>query len=221
MYKILSIDWDFFLNCPIELRRNFEPYSDEVEQWSTIYKKFKCLKSIPSINNDDYKFIIDFVNSQNCSNIYISNSHEVLYDLIINELLAEKYSEEEISDNINLDITNIDFHHDCYHSILGSTPLNCASWLSCLYERHNFDINSLWIGHNNSYDFWDVFCIDQYSTNIKDIKKHQYDMIFICKSKEYMPPHLDNWFIEMVNKLNKNKTYLEQGILQNRLNRYK
>jgi hypothetical protein len=218
MYKILSIDWDFFLNCPIELRMKFEQEVEDNEQWGKIYKKFKCLKNSTNIKKLDYDFIVKFINNQNCPEIYMSNDHGILYDLIDRKFNNYVDDEEE---NVELNITNIDFHHDCYTSILGNTPLNCASWLSCLYEENNFNINSLWIGHNNSYDFWEASYIDKYSTNIKNIKNSSYDIIFICKSKEYMPPHLDIDFIKMINKINKNKIYLEKGVLQNRWNRYK
>jgi hypothetical protein len=213
MYKILSIDWDFFLNCPIELRMKFEQETEDNEHWGKIYKKFRCLKHSTNINELNYNFIIKVINKQNCPDVYISNDHGTLYNLI-----DQKFNNER---NMQLNIINIDFHHDCYVSILGDTPLNCASWLSCLYSNNDFDVHSLWIGHNNSYDFWSAPYIDEYSDNIENIKDSDYDMIFICKSKEYMPPHLDVNFIEMINRIYKNKIYLEKGVLQNRWNRYK
>jgi hypothetical protein len=218
VYNILSIDWDFFLNCPIELRMKFEQETEDNEYWGKIYKKFKCLKNSTYINELDYNYIIEHINKQNCSNVYISNDHGILYDLI-NKKFNNYIDDEE--KNIELNITNVDFHHDCYVSILGKTPLNCASWLSCLYEENDFNINSLWIGHDDSYDFWGSPYINEYSENIEDIKDNDYDIIFVCKSKEYMPPHLDINFIKMINKINKNKIYLERGVLQNRWNRYK
>jgi len=220
VYKILSIDWDFFLNCPIELRMKFEQETEDNELWGNIYKKFKCLKYNTNINELDYDFIIRFINKQNCSDIYISNDHRIICDLI-DEKFNNYLDDDDEEKNIELNITNVDFHHDCYVSILGNTPLNCASWLSCLYEENNFNINSLWIAHDNSYDFWDASYIDEYSTDIKDIENISYDMIFICKSKEYMPPHLDLNFIQMINNIDKNKIYLERSVLQNRWNRYK
>jgi len=218
LYNILSVDWDFFLKCPIELRMKFEQETEDNEEWSAIYKKFKNLLSSTKINNDDCEFITNFINLQNCPDVYISNDHGILYDIITEKFDNEQDIDEEVA---SFNITNIDFHHDCYNSILGNTPLNCASWLSCLYLKHNYNIKSLWIGQDDSYDFEDTYFINKYDTDIKSIRNNKYDLIFICKSKEYMPPHLDLQFIEMVNRINKNKVYLEQGVLQNRWNRYK
>jgi len=219
-YNILSIDYDFFIKCNANLHYKFDESTEDNMLWHKIYKNLKCLKMCSKLRNKDIKFIVEFINKNLCNDIYIADDHGHIYDLIL-----DKINYDEDKDNFKLNVINIDFHDDCYPSIFSETILNCASWLSILSERLNYNdytnINNTWVGHEDSYNFLDSVYIDKFKTNIKSIKNVKYDLIFICKSSKYVPPHLDYGFISMIEGINKNKIFIEKFVMQNRWNKYK
>lgn len=212
MYKILSIDWDYFLNIQEPDIYCYFP-EEENNIWSKCYRKYPKLLDI-KINQNNLNYIRKLINKQEIKKVYIADEHTGIYSLIVSRSLTE--------DKKDINIINIDAHHDVYCSILGDDwELFCGNWLLKLYQKEYLKVDSTWIGHDISYEFGIAPYIDCQTTNLNIIKNNKFDMIFICKSAYYTPPHLDKYFIDFINSVNKEKVILEGKAMSNRLNRYK
>jgi len=115
--------------------------------------------------------------------MFVADSHKDAYKAI------KKVGECEIY--------HFDAHSDMYP---GMVDMNCGNWLLKLYESGKCKVN--WI-----YPKWmDEFGgpDNKFNYNI-DVKKfselnavRNVDLVFICRSSAWVPPHLDPQFVEMV-----------------------
>lgn len=186
--KILSIDWDYFINCSISDRASLFPdggnenlgtamstyvwatrygYSDQIEKIKARTADIDKLKKIIDKNKDVY--------------IYISADSHVH----LGEFLLHPDMEEKIKDK-GLFIVNIDHHHDMFG--IGD-ELNCGNWLNKVTEKFPGTVVK-WIRNEDS-DTSGFKGED--STNIEDADD-TYDVIYICRSFIWSPPHLDKEF---------------------------
>jgi len=206
--KVLSIDWDYFVNASATDRLMYFPdgnsesisgaLSDII--WSTRYN-FKGKKDIRDFKvKSAYSTLRKFLKYINPheTKVLIAESHGRIYPFLKNSM---------DSDNDLFDITNIDFHHDIYpyNGVLGD-GLTCGNWLRKLMEEKIVS-NVTWVRQEDS-DIEDVedievvkgFTINS-TTDFNIITKNKYDLIFLCKSRIWSPPHLDTRFISLSHRL--------------------
>lgn len=197
--RILSIDFDYFINTDIETRNDLFPdgYDNLYEEflkrlWTEFYLEHPQLKDIDVI--DSYNDLVKHMQDRNYvldKNLFVASSHGD-----INKILKDIPTEEPI------DIVNVDFHHDYYHVFSSDNELNCGNWVRRLYEKRS-DANITWVRRHDS----DVRTLDgefPHKIIIEDIASiltKEYDIMFLCLSPEWTPPHLYKFFYSLTSIL--------------------
>lgn len=181
--RILSIDFDYFIDTTIEVRDwcfpdghdNFPPSMTEFI-WGRRYELHEEIKDIGII--PDYEVICNFLNSLKDGKVLFADSHRE-----IAKFFSEIKPEEE------LEVINIDFHHDMY--ITGGDTLDCGNWLRFLVDLKP-DAKIKWVRREDS-DVESLSGVFPYyhTTNISEVQG-EFDLIFLCFSSPWTPPHLFN-----------------------------
>jgi len=208
--RILSIDWDYFINATMDEKVDMFPdagterFSIDLSNfiWASRYSNAILHKKRDSKNKlltdfsviSDYQKLRKFLRNLSFKNPYtpiiIAESHYVMYPLV-----HENFEENDV------EIVNVDFHHDLYKS---TTEVNCGNWLSTLKEE-GIVTKITWIKRedsdiNDEYDNkTDVFISDSFDS----ILYEDYDIIFICRSNAWSPPHIDKKFISLITLIEK------------------
>ncbi|ABN52725.1 MAG TPA: hypothetical protein DEF39_03800 [Hungateiclostridium thermocellum] len=193
MIGILSIDFDYFINASSQARDMYFPKgSDEIPEnklksvWEERYLKYPELKKIGVI--DDFHFLKKFVKELKIpkENFMKADSHKYIKSII-----------EKLPEKSQFKIVNIDFHHDYYHYYRGNDYYNCGNWLRRVLEERP-DTKVKWIRREDSQ----IYCLDgifpfEHTDDIKSVYNEKFDYIFLCKSPEWTPPHLNSKFEEL------------------------
>lgn len=233
--RVLSIDFDFFQIVDSDTIIRYYPDGHDFSTdlsimiWGQHYAHKTESKIIKSVKTDKKllsQMISIIENNADYDDSYchsmIVNSHRHIYDFISNNFDKSKYN--------GLDIYNVDMHHDMFDTeVIKSYKNNkeittykthdvdCGNWASCLMrDFKNTTINwiknpisdmtySTKVPHNAFDDF----------TPIKDMK---FDLIFLCRSDIYLPPHLDKDFDKLRKTIQSNfaTTMVEESILKPR-----
>ncbi|MCD7825217.1 MAG: hypothetical protein LUH14_04555 [Clostridiaceae bacterium] len=192
--NILSIDFDFFIDTTITTRNTIFPSAEDAEpsavkkQWDLVYQHHPAVKKIGVIPAyDSFCSLLPSLAASATSRI--ADSHREIYPFITAQNPPEQ--QEPIR------IMHVDFHHDNY-CMYGST-LTCANWLRKIAEKYTcrFD-NVTWVRREDSEtvslegDF--PYCS---TTDFQCVFKEHYDLIFLCLSPEWTPPHLLPYYKKM------------------------
>ena len=191
MKRVLSIDFDFFqivshetiLRCypdGVDLpsfiteatwTSHYASHEEEIMQIQTNKKQLKDLMKIIAAQSPDVK-------------IQITQSHRHAY----------KFIKENISTDEPCEIINIDMHHDMYNH---KYEIDCGNWLSHIDSEYP-NAHITWVENPESKN---AYGTDIYNTKPIDIKQDfafmkdmKFDMIFLCRSDSWLPPHLDPEF---------------------------
>ena len=199
--KVLSIDFDYFINASSEERSLLFPDGDNElisssimsEVWKQHYdffgNKIKDITLIPQ-----YYLLCNFLEKANSKfkEVLCSESHKYCYYGIIENITSEIK---------HVEVYNLDFHHDRY---MYGNELNCGNWVNTLEEvltdkkigfnynwckRSDSELNNIFgkIERTAIIDFNDV--LD---------KLNEFDVVFLCRSDVWSPPHLDDMFNHLV-----------------------
>lgn len=189
--RILSIDFDYFIDTDMETRiMCFPDGNDNLTStltkfiWDRIYE-FHNIKDIGVI--PDYDIMCKFLENLKGGKVLFADSHREI----------EKFF-SEIKPDEELEIINIDFHHDMY--ITGGDKLDCGNWLRFLLDLKP-DADVKWVRREDS-DVESLSGVFPYyhTTDISEVQG-EFDLIFICFSSPWTPPHLFNKYIDMCYKL--------------------
>lgn len=197
--RILSIDFDYFIDTDIETRNELFPDGcDNLDEkfltrlWEEFYLEHPELENIGVI--DSYNELAKHIKLGNYilnKNLFVAYSHGDIY-----KLLKDIPKEEPI------DIINVDFHHDYYHIFSSDNELNCGNWVRRLFENRS-DANITWCKRYDS----DIRTLDGefphkiINEDISSLLDKKYDIIFLCLSPEWTPPHLYKLFYNLTSKL--------------------
>lgn len=199
MIGILSIDFDYFINASSQERDTYFPNgSDEIpyrklqSMWEERYIRYPELKKIGVI--DDFYFLKKFLMELKIpnENFFKTDNHKYIKNII-----------DRISRRFQLMIVNIDFHHDYYHYYKGSHHCNCGNWLRRVIEERP-ETKVKWIRRKDSQ----IYSLDgmfpfEHTEDIKTIYNENYDYVFLCRSPEWSPTHLNNKFEELAASVSK------------------
>ena len=216
--KVLSIDWDYFIDCSAYDRADLFPDGGnenlpaEISNmiWGSRYLN-ENLKKIGYLE-DDAKYICCVLDSQidkHCEMVVV-DSHKYLYNKIVEFMKSGDYE--------NLDITNIDFHHDLYEF---NDNVDCGNWFRYIIDKYGNKGNSYrWIKRNDSDDVPKKYKgIVKESIGMKEDLDNDYDIIFICRSGMWSPPHLDKQFSKTFEF--RFIPFIEKGIFDDRMEQVK
>lgn len=87
-------------------------------------------------------------------------------------------------------------HHDLFND---NPYLDCGNWLMHIYnEIPNTHIS--WVANPVSEDVYgfDDKLKSMVLNTLESIKDRKFDIVFLCRSDNWLPPHLDNEFQELV-----------------------
>ena len=196
MKRVLSIDWDYFINCSARDRLFLFPdagneYISEQLQlfiWDSHYKSYPQIRKIGVTK--DFDLMKEVCLSYRGISPLVAVSHRHIYD----------YIESNTRENEVIEVYNVDFHHDMYHYRSEGGDVNCGNWVNCLQKiRPNMKYH--WIKRSDS-DLnnieGEVKCI--YSP-IEVLRRVKFDMLFLCRSDCWSPPHLDKKFLDLVDAI--------------------
>ena len=192
--RVLSIDFDYFLNTTLEVRNELFPDAEDItdpkeikEMWNTCYLN-SSIDTIGVIN--DYLDMISFLERHKKVPYLVAESHKDIYEFI---------KEQQNGSDTVLEIVNVDFHHDNYYMYGGK--VTCANWLMKVCEETNTD-NVLWIKRRDSETVSLAGEFPYHMTDdITECFEKEYDCIFLCMSPEWTPPHLREHFNRMADCL--------------------
>lgn len=193
--KILSIDFDYFIKATIEERNTKFPNGlDEApkelleQMWREAYMIHPEIKDIGVVPS--YDFMCYFLSHRNFDKVLIADSHKEIKQLI-----------DQVPKNTPLEVYNIDFHHDMYHYFTSGDECNCGNWArKLLIEDRFYNSDYTWIKRQDS----DVMTLGgevpcRKKTYLKTaLRGIKFDYVFICKSPEWTPPHLDTKYEYML-----------------------
>lgn len=219
--NVLSIDFDFFQKVPTDTIVQCFPdghdFGNELAQiiWTAHYgnphdwKKLLHIKPATQYIADIRKIIQNNA-KQGPYKAMITNSHAHIYNFIQDEKQEHGY------DNIN--IVNIDMHHDMFDE---NTEITCGNWLYHII-KNNPNTNVTWIANNVSNELFPC-PNDNIQIIIEDfngIQNTHWDLIFLCRSDLWTPPHLDRKFISLAKTIMKTsiQCQYEPTILESRYN---
>ena len=218
--KVLSIDWDYFADCPIGFKvNNFPDGGNEnlpefvLDQiWVTKYGQCSELKDVKMDTSEMIRLrmtLKSIVNQH--TTVIISDSHKDIY----------RYLEKFRQTNIPMELYNIDFHHDVYD--FQNDNVDCGNWLRLFINSdgsHDQDTFT-WVRRKDSEMSGNKTIDDNSIIGIpKDIMT-PFQLVFLCRSSAWSPPHLDKEFLSLCRFLNKlnNKIVVDQKVMRNRYNR--
>lgn len=207
--RVLSLDFDYFQK--VDLRTLRICYPDGIDRttyssnkvWKKIYQdpsKAELIKKV-EINDPALQKVKEIIKrnfierekyeTKRRANAMVTQSHVAAYDFI------QTYYIPEIHNGIEL--YNIDMHPD----IINDNPkLDCGNWIKHLILSNRTETRNVklkWIYNPVSaiaYKFGHEF--DEFATDdLRILDNKFFNLIFLCRSDNWIPPHLDNKFIEL------------------------
>ena len=215
--KILSIDFDFFQNVTTE---DISSYPDGVDNttaisemvWASHYAMHgEHLNSI-DIMHGEFDMLKDILKKQKTSiPVMVTNSHKHIYDFIYDH-----------SNGTPVELVNVDMHHDIINS---NSKLDCGNWISHLInneKKNGKRIKFTWLANPISFETYgieDLFGFGgkmEHATkcSFSEIETDGFDIVFLCRSDPWTPPHLDKYFTELceIIKGHFHEIWMERGI---------
>ena len=184
--KILSIDFDYFIDADIATRDEKFPVAEEIQSeeeiqrvWNECYEHYPEIKDIGVI--DDFNIMLKYLKEHPYIPCVAKDNHGCIYD--------------ETTSAQDLKIVNIDFHHDRYIGGRAS-QLDCSNWVRFVEEEHP-DLKMKWVKRSDS-ETTSLIGDFPYETteDLASVLDEDYDLIFLCFSPEWTPPHLrDKYFM--------------------------
>ena len=199
--KVLSIDMDFFQNVDydtiIECYPDGHDYSAMLSAivWASHYSNSNEAKRLNDVTcpDESLKTLKHILGRQLQSTpVFISQSHLDIYKFIHDKLKLHHAK--------FLEVVNIDMHHDMFTDNVDT--VDCGNWAH--HIRQEVPTRFTWISHDISEEAMDYSVIqDLDEVNIvkndfKCIEDIRFDLIFLCRSDAWYPPHLDDKFNELV-----------------------
>lgn len=198
--KILSIDYDYFVDAnkdqvlmhfpdPIDLTPNLS-----AQVWDMHYMHHGDIIRSINLRSVEYTRMITKLSYSITADLCMfSYTHKDIIRCIEDIRKSGNYNK--------LIVNHIDTHPDTGN--ITYNEVHCGNWVTHLKQMYE-EVDIRWIANEALYEIQDVnekllpkikFGIDKLS-NIK-----HYDLIFLCRSDQWVPPHLDQQFTDMVHKV--------------------
>lgn len=207
--NVLSIDWDYFMDCTDAER--FIMFPDGGNEniginlstfiWlgryasSYVYKEEhpgqRGLDEI-GIKEKEFEYILRNVvlNVNAGCHVSFADSHAEIYDFI----------HEHTKKNDKVRVYNVDHHSDCYNM---GDEVNCGNWANKLSDE-GIMTRYTWVRGDNEdeIDSDTLKCRFNVTRDITALEGIGWDMIFVCRSSVWSPPHLDKDFNRLYERMN-------------------
>lgn len=217
--KILSIDFDYFQN--VDKDTALTCYPDGVDlpsfitelTWASYYANPFTKDKIRKINirEEELDTLYSLLDIQDKNTpVMVSYSHKDIYDFV-NKLTNYDYT-------TRLSVTNIDMHHDMFND---NEDVDCGNWATHFMNNYP-KYRHQWIANPISKEVYGITEKKEFNelvaTSLEYIKAEKYNAIFLCRSDNWLPPHLDTKFNELFSqiKLTFHNIQVHQSILEPR-----
>ena len=213
-FRVLSIDFDYFQNASEEALMEYPDGIDlqpslSQQVWKGKYD-FKpsadLIKTVTCKTNEMY--FVENVFMNNCKQdipVLACFSHEYIYGFI-----QEQFSTSEAE---KLEIVNVDFHADYYNDNVKYNTQDCGNW--CYFIKQEIPGTKItWIAPENHVELYEedsYIGIDKITTDLSILKQYNYDAVFLCRSDNWLPLHLDKHFQQFLHFF---CGYFSQGKIQ-------
>lgn len=215
--RLLSIDYDYFQKVSVDIVREYPlgydtPTDISLYVWNEQYQDYPELSSV-KVMRDELETAKQILTRQNPNvPVMIANSHKDVYDFIHSRVKTDS----------PLEIVNVDMHHDMFndHDATSDNPiLDCGNWISFLLEEYK--CHALWLPNPISRKIYGIdkeslgeTILDKLPVSLKELENEQFDLVFLCRSDIWTPPHLDDGFSELckVIKIHFKEIQIEDGI---------
>lgn len=193
--RVLSIDFDFFQKVDQFTLTHCYPdghdLSTELSEiiWAGYYANPKAKEKLDSVICDTKRLdeLMRILKTKPNIPTFICNSHKFAYHFITDHFIPDEH------DSIN--IINIDMHHDCFND---NEELDCGNWINHI-KKLCPKTTLTWITQPVAIDMYaidDMKSIIQ--TDFSKLKTFAFDILFICRSDIWLPPHLDTHFDQLL-----------------------
>lgn len=197
--RVLSVDFDYFQKVS---SKGLCCYPDGVDLptslstsiWVSHYAQPGTKEELAKvkIDKDELTLLRKLIvrNSKTWKPIMIVQSHKHIYDFVM-----EHYEDEDY-DGIHL--VNIDMHAD--YSNNNTETVDCGNWVSFL-EKAVPHLELTWVANKVSAEAYKVSeaLKKKMTPSISEVLDEEFDVIFICRSDQWLPPHLDKYFDKVFN----------------------
>lgn len=195
MKKFLSIDYDYFQKVSKDILK--ECYPDGIDLptstsnivWGSRYASFDEKLRQAEVNWEEIEEIqAVFLNQPKDIPVMVAQSHVNAYDFVLSH---SKQNEKIV-------LVNVDMHHDYFND---NEQLDCGNWIRKLHELKGEKLKWRWIANPvglDSYGFNREEIKGVISETVGSISEKQFDGIFLCRSDQWSPPHLDAGFMELL-----------------------
>lgn len=213
--NILSIDFDYFQD--VDSKTLLLHYPDGIDLpeelsrfiWTSHYANPYAEKDLLNvkIKQDKLDELMSYIKTiNNKIPVMIASSHVKIYNFI--------HDHCNINDNLN--ITNIDMHHDTFDA--APDKIHCGNWLKAIKNEYK-TVNTTWICNPVSLETMNKPDINTIIDDFTGLKNIDFDMIFLCRSDNWSAPHLDNYFVKLAECLGKIASKLDlENVLEPRYN---
>lgn len=213
-FRVLSIDFDYFQNASKEALMEYpdgidlQPsLSQQVWKGKYDFKPYADLiKAVTCKTNEMY--FVENVFMNNCKQdipVLACFSHEYIYGFI-----QEQFN---TSGAKKLEIVNVDFHADYYNDNVKNDTQDCGNW--CYFIKQEILNTEITLvapeNYEELYEEDSYIDIDKITTDLYILKQHDYDAVFLCRSDNWLPPHLDKYFQQFLHFF---CGYFNQGKIQ-------
>lgn len=210
--KILSIDWDYFIDCTSRERAILFPdggneyispalqmfiweshYSTPDFQRSYVGKSLEEIK----VREKDFNAVLKIIKGfKGTVPPAVAISHRFIYPLIM----------ENSSPETSIELYNVDFHHDRYfYRDPDKGEVNCGNWVNYVLENRP-NTKYYWIKREDSEEESLGGKVDYIPATVEDLKEIDFDAIFLCRSDCWSPPHLDTYFNVLARAMKKGRS---------------
>ena len=192
--NILSIDFDYFIDTDITVRSEIFPSGEDADAetvrklWQEAYAAHPEIREIGVIPAYDLLCRKLPALVEGAKAFASADSHRDIYDFICSHCPAEPQVKSEIR------IVNVDFHHDNYCMYGGR--VTCANWLRKIIEAYHIPSENIcWVRREDS----ETSSLEGefpylMTTDLSGVLSGEYDLIFVCLSPEWTPPHLLEYY---------------------------
>jgi len=184
--RVLSIDWDVFHDITQFMPGSMTPRVDWVVEYCWFEGEFKHLYKFAETEFQQAK---EFLAKQT-QPIYFADDHSSIYNLI--------------DANTHVELTNLDFHSDMYpirDKEGNKKPLDCGNWMLYLVVDKRCTVNVDWRQLHSKGDSGETEYTGitwTHALGFEGVFDKDYDLIFVCQSAEYSPPHKNHRFRELI-----------------------
>lgn len=210
--NVLSIDFDFFQEVtPETIMKCYPDTGMELPEkivnliWSERYKIAEYRNKLFSVTMnteklDTVKKIIkkSYVSSNGVALkpvAEICRNHKEIYEFIVQNYNKEIYK--------NISIAHIDMHPDIDNR---NNRLDNGNWIKFLIKKYpetkiqwyaNTISKQTYVNEETTTKLEKDIVERSIINNFDNIKNQQFDLIFLCRSDEWLPLHLDSYFVEL------------------------